>query len=52
MRYLMSTGVRGGAVLEALTYDAEGHGFESRWRHFSLTNFLWRHCGPGFDSRL
>jgi len=36
MRYTISTGVRGGAVMQAVRYDAEGRGFDSRWRHFSF----------------
>ena len=34
--YLLSTfqpGVRGGAVVEALRYETEGRGFDSRWWH-------------------
>jgi hypothetical protein len=32
-------GIRGGVVVEALRYNPEGRGFDSRWCHwlFSLT---------------
>jgi hypothetical protein len=34
-----NNGVRGGAVVEAMRYEPEGRGFDSRWCHwiFSLT---------------
>jgi hypothetical protein len=30
-------GARGGVVVEALHYKPEGHGFDSRWRHWILS---------------
>jgi hypothetical protein len=33
-----NTGARGGAVVEALRYNPEGRGFDSRWCHW---NFSW-----------
>jgi hypothetical protein len=50
--YLQGTGVRGGAVVEALHYKPEGRGFDSRWCHwiFSLTLYFQSHYGPGVDS--
>ena len=44
-------GARGGAV-EALRYNPEGRGFDSRWCHwnFSLTSSFRPHYGPGVDS--
>jgi hypothetical protein len=31
------TGTRGGAVVEALRYKPEGHGFDSRWYHWIVS---------------
>ena len=38
--------------VEALRYEPEGRGFDSRWRHwsFSLTYSFRPHYGPGVDS--
>ena len=38
--------------LESLPYKSEGHGFDSRWCHwtFSLTQSFRPHCGPRVDS--
>jgi hypothetical protein len=46
------TGLRGGAVVEALRYKPEGRGFDSGWFHwiFSLTYSFRSHYGPGIDS--
>ena len=39
-------------LVEALSYNPEGGGFDSRWCHwnFSLTQSCRSHCGPGVDS--
>jgi hypothetical protein len=49
--YKHQDGARGGAVVEALRYKLEGHGFDSRWCHwiFSLPSFR-SHYNPGVNS--
>ena len=39
-------------LVEALRYQPDGRGFDSRWCHwnFSLTQSFWLHYGPGVDS--
>ena len=39
-------------LVEAVRYDPEGRGFDSRWCHwnFSLTQSFWPQYGPGVDS--
>ena len=39
-------------LVEALRYELEGRGFDSRWCHwnFSLTQFYRPHYGPVIDS--
>jgi hypothetical protein len=39
-------------LVDALRYKPEGHGFDSRWGHwsFSLTLFFRPHYGPVVDS--
>jgi hypothetical protein len=39
-------------LVEAMRYNPEGRGFDSRWRrwNFSLTYTLRLHYGPGIDS--
>jgi len=39
-------------LVEALRHKPEGHGFDSRWCHwsFSLTQYFRQHYGPGTDS--
>ena len=39
-------------LVEVLSYELEGRGFDSRWCHwnFSLTESFRPHCGPGVDS--
>jgi hypothetical protein len=39
-------------LVEALRYEPEGRGFDSRWSRwkFSVTKSFRSHCGPGVDS--
>jgi len=39
-------------LVEALRYEPDGRGFDSRWRHwnFPLTYSFRPHYGPGVDS--
>jgi hypothetical protein len=37
VRYHKYTGVRGGAVVEALRYKTEGRGIDSRWCHWNFS---------------
>jgi hypothetical protein len=50
--YTVKNGARGGAVVEALRYNPEGHRIDSRWCHwnFSLTLSFRPRYDPGVDS--
>ena len=49
---LMMEGHAVAQLFEALRYNSEGHGFDSRWCHwnYSLTYSFWSHYGHEVDS--